>query len=494
LQHGRGDTLVMGGDPESRPVLVGVPRALLWTAGLRVVTRGLAVASTLLLARLIAPDQYGIFAALLVAHQILGAATEFSVGDAVVQMSADPARYLSTAWTAGVAKGLLAFLVMFVGAPLWCGLLNVPEATDMLRVLGLAHVIGGLQSIGPIVLRRQLQFDRIFVMNAAEALSFSVVAVAGALMLHSASALVIAVLSSATVKVAMSYLVSPIRVGLAFDRARFGEMFAFGKWTNAHFLVDMILETGDNAIVARIAGPTILAFYRIGYQLATETSSALQWVVTTVAFPAVSSIQFDQAHVRRSAAGLVGFASASLVPATIALVFLGPTGIALLLGERWMPAAVPLQILSVAALLRGLVETARPVLLGVGKSRTDFGLKVFQAVCMVGLAVPAGVFFGMSGVAWAVLLSAAISLGPWVLLMSRNLGQRPVDVVSPLATPLIAGSVTALVLWLMPHVGGEWVDVLSRGAALLVVYVAVTAALHSRLPASGFAAARQAIS
>src|SRR5712691_10189638 len=86
-------------------------RALLWTSGLRVLTRGLALASTLLLARLIAPDEYGVFAALLIAHQVLGAATEFTVNDAIVQMPRDPTSYLPTAWTAGVAKGLLTFAV-----------------------------------------------------------------------------------------------------------------------------------------------------------------------------------------------------------------------------------------------------------------------------------------------------------------------------------------------------------------------------------------------
>jgi lipopolysaccharide exporter len=470
-----------------------VPRAVLWTSLLRAVTRGSAVVTTIVLARLISPEQYGIFATILIANQALAAATDVSVDFALVQMRDDPRPYLSTAWTVGVVRGALLFVVIFAGAPAFCDLFHVPDAVPLLRALALVQVIIGFHNIGVITLRRDLVFDRIFALQVTEVITYSVVVIAVAAVTHDAWALVVAVVASFAARVVASYVVTPIRGGFGFDYGQFVRMFTFSKWTNAYVFIDFVLETADNTVVARVVGATSLAFYRMGYQLATEGTSAVQWVVNAVAFPAFARIQLDREHVRRSYRALLGAVTAVVVPLAIGLAMLGGIGVPLILGERWAPAAAPLAVLAIAALIRALLESARPLLLGLGHSRGDFGLKLVQVTLLVLLVVPAGLAFGVQGVAWAVLAAAAGSLPAWLIVLLRTARLSIGDVVQPIIAPFVAGAGGALVLALLPAPEVAWTDLATRGAALAIAYGGITFLLLRLLPGSGVAVARAAL-
>ena len=468
-----------------------VPRALLWTSLLRVVVRSLGVVTILVLARLIPPEQYGIFATILIANQILGAAV--SVRLDLVQTPKDPRPYLNTAWTTELTRGVVLFVLTQALAQPWCDLFRVPEAAPLLRVLAFVHVIFAFHNTGTDLLRRELRFGRIFILHATEAITYSVVTIAVAFALHSAWALVAGTLVSFAARVVASYALTPIRGHVGFEWSKFTEMFRFSRWTNAYILLDFIVETADNAVVARVANPTALAFYRMGYQIATEGSTALQFVVTSVAYPAVARLQFDREHVRQSFRGILGLASSSLFPITALLVVLGPVLVPLALGDRWAPAAAPLQVLALAAFARGLLETARPVLLGIGRSWEDFLLKVVQAVTLLAIVIPAGIVAGVDGVARGVLAAALLSLPAWVYFLRTRVGITARDFVEPALAPVIATAVAASIIMLLPAAEVSWPSLLGHGAAFALAYVVSSGALLGVLPRSGIAVARHSL-
>lgn len=469
-----------------------VSAAVAWSAALRVLTRGLALFTTLALARLIPPDQYGTYATIAIANQGLQAIAELALTDALMQRPGDVRPYLATVWSLTIIKGFMVFGLMFAIAPAFCEYFGVPEATDMLRVLALVQIISGFHSLGPTLLRRDLAFSRVFLVHTSEAISFSVFAIGLGALRHDSWALVIAVLASFTVRVVVSHLIAPAPVRFGFEMDRLRELVRFSKWVNANILVEFVLEAAGNVTVARLLGPATLAFYRMGYQLATEGSSALPWVMTTVAFPAFARIQFDAAHVGSSFRGLLGLVAAALIPLTVGLTLFAQIAVPLLLGPQWALAGPPLTVLATAALGRGVVETARPVLLGLGHSRADFILRAAHAVMLVALILPAGTVFGVMGVAWGVTAAAALSLPIWVVVLIRSAGLRPADLVNPLIAPAIAGVATTAVLLALPAPSVTWTDLVIRSAVLVAVYGCATMILYRRLPNSGLSAARAA--
>jgi PST family polysaccharide transporter/lipopolysaccharide exporter len=267
-------------------------------------------------------------------------------------------------------------------------------------------------------------------------------------------------------------------------------MFVFSKWTTLYGFLDFVLETADNAVVGTLIGTTALAFYRLAYQIASEGSSALVIVLTPVAFPAVSRIQSDVARVRQGFRAMLGLASAALIPLTALLIVLGPVGVPLLLGDRWAPAVGPLTILAFGALLRGTIETARPVLLGLGRSKDDLGLKLFQVLILLALLIPAAMNYGTPGVAWSVVVAAACTLPVWVGLLRRASGATVRDFVEPLVAPVICGLLAVLSLAALPVSQAGWLGLSLAASVYCATYVGLSALLSYRLPRSGFALLR----
>lgn len=477
----------------ARSVAARLPRAMLWMLLLRVFMRLLAVGTTLAIARLLSPDEYGLYAAMVIAVQASAAFTEPSLSTALIQMARDPASSLATAWTTQIVRGIVVFIAVFALAPAWATFFNVPEAADLLRVLSFFFLIIGFQNVGTALLDRQFEFGRLLILHAAEAITYSVVGVLGALVLQNAWALVIAMLTSFAARTLVSYVVSPVRVRLGFDRKLFGSMFAFSKWSSARSMLDFVVEAADNAAVARLLGATPLAFYRMAFQLATEGAMSLQWVVVTVAFPAFARIQADLGEVRTLVRGQLGISAAVLMPLSGALVALGPDAVALLLGERWAPTGEPLQILAVAALARGVLDTARPILNGLGYSREEFVLRLVQAVLMIPLVVVGGMIGGMAGVALAVLLAALLTLPVWAVALVRYAGVAPRDLVAPLVAPALATVGALLALLATPRPPEALGNIVVQSAVFTLTYLIASRILIPLMPASGFAAARRVV-
>ncbi len=472
----------------ARPADGRLRSAIAWTTALRLLTRGVAIATTLVLARLISPDQYGIYTTIVIANQALQAITDLAVTDALTQRTGDVSAYLATVWTTTLVKGLVVFVAIFAIAPAFCAFFGVPEATDMLRVLGFVQVVFAFHSVGPTLLRRELRFGKNFVLYSSEAITFSLVAVGLAAIRHDAWSLVIATLASFAVRVVVSHVISPVRVGIGFDLERFRELFRFAKWVNANVAVDFVLETADNATVARLLGPSALAFYRMGYQIATEGSGALPWVLTTVAFPAFAKIQFERDHVALYFRALLGLVSAALAPLTVFLLSLSGVAVPLLLGDRWAPVAGPLAILGVGALARGVIETSRPVLLGIGASRADFFIRGSQAIALLLILPLAGSVLGMIGVAYAVVIAAVATLPLWGFILVTHAHLQPSDLIEPVVAPLVAALVSLAILVVLPGGRATWEDLLLRSALLVLVYGVLTLILLRVLPRSGLAA------
>lgn len=483
-----------GEDVSARPTSIRatIRPALAWTSALRLVTRLAAVVTTIAIARLVAPDEYGVYATIIIAHQALATASDLSLDAALIQDPRDPRPALDTVWTVGLARGVVLAVLLFAIAPAYGDAFGLPEAVPMLRTLALAPLLLGLHSIGPILLRRDLRYGPIFVLHAAETLSFAMVAIVLAWVLHSAWALVIAVVVSNAVRVVVSYAVHPARARLGFDGDLLRALFRFSRWTTLYGALDLVLETFDNAVVARVIGPTALAFYRIAYQLASEGSQSMQWVVTAVAFPAVARVQAEGPRVRAGFRAMLAGTSVALFPLAAALVLVGPSLVPLILGERWTPIGEPIRVLAIGALARAIIETARPVLLGLGHSRADLTLKAAQAALMVALVLLAGPTYGAIGVAWAVALAAVATIPAWVLLLVRVGGLAAADLARPAVAPLLATAVAVAAAGALGAGDGGWIDVLERAGALAVVYGAVTLVLARTMPWSGLAVARRA--
>jgi PST family polysaccharide transporter len=263
-------------------------------------------------------------------------------------------------------------------------------------------------------------------------------------------------------------------------------MFRFVRWIMAFSGADFALEMADNAVTGRVLGTTALANYRMGYQMAMEGPALVRWVVLNVAFPSISRIQSSPVLVRKNALGIVASMAATMVPATTLLGALAPRLVDILLGPKWQPAVLPLRLLAVAALARSLCDVAPPILRGVGKTRADFLLRLFQVVLMCSLLVPLGRRWGLTGIALAVDIAAVVAVPVVYVALARALDMTLPAIVRAVA-PQFAAAAAASVAFVL-H-GTFWLDVCA-GLVFCAIYVGVSWAFLRALPFAGIATIR----
>ena len=453
---------------------------------MRLVTRGLGLITTLFVARLVSPAELGTFAIVVIPDAGLLAISELGLGPSLVQMQKDPAPYVNTAWTMQVTRGVVLFLAEVLLAPLWCDFFRVPEAVWPMRVLALGQLCFGLQSMAPALLRREFRFDKIFVNYFVETIFHAGVTLGLALYFHNLWAPLLGIVISRAARSVSTYAVHPLPMRLGFDRARAAEMFRFSRWLSLQSAADFVLQTFDNMVTGRVIGKVPLAEYRMAYQLATEGPLSLQWVVSSVAFPAFARVQADVGRVRSKFRAMHGMGVAVMLPLCALIVALGDILIPLLVGPRWAPAATPLRILIFGALIRSVLQTAFPLLQGLGHSRADFLLKGVQMIALCLLLYPAARYWGIPGVAMAVVIAAATALPVWAHTLRKLGNVSATDMIQPVVVPVLATVAGLALLWLLPAKACTWSHLVGYGSLFLATYGLVSFCAYRIMPKSGF--------
>jgi O-antigen/teichoic acid export membrane protein len=201
----------------SQPIAQTADTALFWKgiqyAGIKVIF----FVRLLILARLLAPDDFGLLAISMVAIDVMTRMTDFGLSPALVQRESSERLHYDTAWTVGLVRASLVTGIVLLVAPLVADLFNDPRATNLIRVLAFRPLFESLASIKMAELIRNLRFRDLTFIKLPEALVNTIVAVALAPTIG-VWTLVAGVLAGQLAVLIISYILAPHRPRLSFNR------------------------------------------------------------------------------------------------------------------------------------------------------------------------------------------------------------------------------------------------------------------------------------
>jgi lipopolysaccharide exporter len=387
-----------------------------WVFGFSVAQEILAMARLVILARLLSPKDFGLAG---IAVLILGALDTFSYtgfDSALIQKKEDTRAYLDSAWTLGAIRGVVVFAILIVIAPYGAAFFKTPEATSLIRVVGLSLLARSLTSIGSVYFRKELEFDKQFVWQFAGRLTDFIVAIIAAFALRNAWALALAFTAGETAKAIASYVLHPYRPRLRLEWAKIRELFGFGKWLLGLGIIAFLLTQGDNALIGRVVGATALGFYALARRISNVPSTEIAHVISVVTFPAYSKIQDNLAKLRGAYLMVVQLTALAAVPVSGAILVLAPDIITIFFGAKWLPAAVAVRVLAVWGGFGAIAATAEPALVAVGRPRKLAKYQFVQAVILAALIYPLTLRWGIAGAAGAVALASVV---PYCLALRK---------------------------------------------------------------------------
>ena len=380
-----------------------------WVFLLRIMSRLFEFIRTVVLARLLAPEDFGLFGIALLSLSILQKFTQTGFGAALIQKKKEIKPYLDTVWTVNLFKNTVFALILFIAAPLVGIFFNEPKAILLVKVLSITAFLGGLANIGTIYFRKEIEFHKLVKLQISTSITDMVVAITAAVYLRNVWALVYGFIAARIVGIFVSYKIHPYRPHFDFDLKKAKELFGFGKWVLGSSVLSFLITQGDDIFVGKLLGVAALGFYQMAYRLSNMPATEITHLISQVTFPAYSKMQDDIPRLRESYLRVVQFIAFLTFPLAGAIFVLAPDFTKIFLGEKWMAIVPVLQILVFAGLLRSIMATTGPIFLSVGKPKIETKWQVIQFSVLIVLIYGFTVKWGIAGTALAVVFSTAVS-------------------------------------------------------------------------------------
>jgi O-antigen/teichoic acid export membrane protein len=391
------------------------------------------------LARLIAPAEFGVFAAALVAVTVISSISELGVSLALVRAEEreEADRLAPVVSTMSIASGLVLAGLMAAGAPLLATALGTADAAAPIRAMSLVLVTAGVAAVPAALLQREFHQGRKLIADTAAFAVSLVVAIALALAGFGVWALVWSRLSLHLVSAVLLFALAPSRPRPGFDRGIARELLRFGLPLAGASLVVLGLMNVDYAIVGRTLGPTALGLYVLAFNISAWPVNAFSTPVRAVSLPGFSQLGEARGARFGEALGLL------LVPVVPACVLLGSQSgplVRIVYGDRWAAAAAPLAYLVVLGAVRVVAELGYDFLVSAGAVRASFVLNVLWLASLVPALIIGAHAGGIAGVGVAhVVIALAVVLPAYGVVLARC-GVAPASIARHTARPLAGGA------------------------------------------------------
>lgn len=422
-----------------------VTDGLRWSLLNNVVTRLGTVLTGLVLARLLSPENYGVYAVALVALNALLSLNELGVSLAVVRWPGDVRAIAPTVMTISMLSSSAFYLLCLVLAGPLAAALHAPSAAGVVRLLCLNVVLDGIATVPAGLLTREFLQGRRFVLdlvNFGLGTGVTLVLAEGG---GGAASLAWGRVVGNLAAIALLAAWSPRWLRPGWDAAQVRPLLAFGVPLAASSLLVFAMLNADYVVVGRVLGPVALGYYLLAFNLSSWPVTLLSQAVRRVALAGFSRLADDRPALWAGFSRSMVLLMVVTIPMCVLLSVFAPGLIAVLYGHRWGPAARALEFLAFLGGIRVAAELAYDLLVALGRSRDTMRLQALWVVVLVPALYLCTRVGGIRGTSVAHVAVGCLVVLPAFVLALRRSGLR----VRPLAAACVRPAVGGVVLGLL---------------------------------------------
>lgn len=451
-----------------------VSRAFSWSLVNSVIRRIWTFALGIILARLLVPADFGVYAIALAALAILQSMNDLGTAVAVIRWQGDPDRPARTATTISIVGSIVMYGMVFLLAPAIANQLDAPLAIPVLRLLTFAVVMDGFSGIPNALMERAFLQNRRLVADLVAIVVNAVVAISLAAAGYGAWALAWGIIAGNATATAAIIMLAPARPLPGWNRDDARALLAVGlPLAGASLLIFAMLNV-DYLVLGSIVESAALGLYLLAFNISSWPSNLLTVAVRSVSIPAFSQQAKKPDRLNARFVEIMRLLLTVTFPIAVVLGILGSRLIAIVYGERWVPAAIALPFLASLSVVRVGLDFCYDYLVAVGRTRSVMWLQALWFGALIPAIITGARLDGIRGAAIAHLVVAFGLISPAfsVTLHRAGLPLRPV--ATALLWP-VAGALamTASVLVIDDMITSDLVALLLGGAIGSVVYGSV---------------------
>lgn len=453
---------------------------LAWTSLIKWSSQVLTWVSTVLVARLLSPEDYGLVSMAALYLGLVTLMSEAGIGAAVVIQRQLTRQQIQQLNTLAVGSGVLGLLVTLALAGPIGAFFQASRLPLVIGVMGVSFTVAGFRIVPQALLGRDMRFKTLALIEGSQA----IVAAAATLILAYAGAGYWALVAGPLCGAAFWTIATVVKRPESYARPRRASI-APTIGLSRDILISRIswyaYSNADFLIAGKFLGQTALGYYAFGWSLATIAIAKVSAMVGRVTPAIFSAVQDRPAEMRRYLLLLTQALALVTFPATVGLGLVADDFVLLVLGEKWTGAIWPLRLLALYATIRSVTPSLYQVLNTVGASAFAMHVSVLSAFVMpIGFYI--GSHWGTTGIAatW-VILDPILTL-PVLVAVGRRIQMRPFDFIRA-TWPATSGclamvAVVMTVRQLMGDHGPLWLVLAVQILAGAVAYSGAVLLLH----------------
>jgi len=428
-----------------------VAKGASWIAAARVAANLLGFVSMIVVARLLAPEDFGVIAVAVTAMQLVQGLSDIGVSQAVIRFRDADREDLDTLFTLSALRGLLVALLLVASAPLLADFFRDERIVSAMFGAALYPLFMGFVNPRFFEFERALDYSKEFVWTVASKVVSVGVAIAVAVLFRNFWAILLGTASLALVQLVLSYWMRPYRPRISF--ASFGKIVAFSGWLAGVGLLAAINNKVDAFIFARILGPAPTGNLYYGFLLSEMPTREFSTPVARAIYPGLSELQDDHEGMRSAFLRGVEALGAIAMPASLGFAFVARDFIMLLLSEKWSEAAPVVEIMTPILGVQTLFLATQYFAMAQGRTQLVFMRELIYGAVRFPIIIFGALQYGFMGAIWASALTGLVhvALNLWVYAVTS--GRSAFEPLVVARRSLLAGAAMAgYFLFLRPEV------------------------------------------
>lgn len=439
-----------------------------WSAISQAGRQGTQLLTMIILARLLAPSDFGVVEMAMVVIGFVGIFKDLGTAAAIIQRKELSETLLSSIFWVNVCFGSLAMILLFLFAPLVGLFYREVRVVVVLQVLSISFFISGLGILHQALLERTLSFSSLAKLEAISVFVGAILGIGLAFAHAGVWSLVFQSLVTVSVATILLWLSSSWRPQWFFRWSEVKTISSFSLNLTGFSIFNYFARNVDYLLIGRYLGAQELGYYALAYRILLFPLQNISAVIGRVMYPVLSSIQDD--NKRFSSAYLKVAASISLVsfPLMMGALALAKPVILVFFGEKWQPVILLVMILAPVGLMQSIGTTVGAIYQAKGRTDWMFRWGIGSGTFVV-IAFIIGLRWGIVGVAVAYAIASFVLLYPSFSIPFRLLDLKFFELLKILRPSFINSSLMLVVLIVFKTILPSWMsDVVALALSMSV--------------------------
>ena len=462
--------------PKETSIRGKVAKGLFWTYAERISAQAVSFIVSIILARIIDPEHYGVITLVNVFINIANVFVSDSFGNALIQKKDADALDFSTVFYINLAVSLVLYALIFAAAPFIANFYKEPQASPVLRVLSVKLVLASLNSVQNAYISRSMKFRKFFFATLVGTVISAVVGIWMAYAGYGVWALVGQYLTNSLIDTIFLHFTCGWHPQLMFSKERAKGLAGFGSRLLVAALIQKLYENMRSLIIGKIFSAKDLSFYDRGKRFPALIVDNINTSISKTLFPALSMVQDNKERLLQMTRRSIRVSAYLLSPLLVGLAVCGKSFVSLILTDKWLGCVPFLQIISITYLFMPMHKANLQAIKAVGRSDIILRLEyIKKAFGIAAVLVAAFVFRSTIAIAWsflvATLFNAVVNAWPNAKLLNYTIKEQFADLLPNFgAAAIMGGLVWCVQLFELKN----WITLAIQIAVGVLSYLAIS--------------------